>query len=141
MVSLGTNGTIAARGSYREVLSKDQTIAQEAAKEEETLTKTEEEIEEPDALDQPVTESDGKLVVKEEVAEGHVSLRACELCGTARRATVLIISTVKLFWSALGGNHPVLFWTAYLGGTILYHVFVNSQVCECSRSTFSARCL
>ena len=76
MVALGTDGAIAARGSYKEVLAKDKELAQEAAQEEEVLAKADEEIEEPEDLDEVETKADGKLIVKEEVAEGHVSLHA-----------------------------------------------------------------
>ena len=78
MVALRGDGTIAARGAYDEVLAKDETLAREAAREEDRLAKVREEIEDPGEDDEEDIKTDGQLVVKEEIAEGHVSLRARE---------------------------------------------------------------
>ncbi|KZV63334.1 P-loop containing nucleoside triphosphate hydrolase protein [Peniophora sp. CONT] len=110
VIAFGNDGAIAARGSYKEVLAKDKGLAQEAAQEEEILAKADEEIEEPEDLNEPESKADGKLIVKEEVAEGHVSLHA-----------------LKLFWWALGGRHPVLFWVTFLVGVFGYHILASSQ--------------
>lgn len=45
---------------------------------------------------------DGKLILAEEIARGHVSWRS-----------------LKLILTALGGKHPVLFFIIYFGGTVL----------------------
>ncbi|VDB89903.1 unnamed protein product [Peniophora sp. CBMAI 1063] len=111
VVSLGSDGAIAARGSYKEVLAKDKELADEVAQETEILAKVDEEIEEPEDLDDPATaKTDGKLIVKEEVAEGHVSLHA-----------------LNLFWAALGGKHPVLFWLSFFVFIFGYHILASSQ--------------
>ncbi|KZV64707.1 P-loop containing nucleoside triphosphate hydrolase protein [Peniophora sp. CONT] len=110
VVAFGSDGAIVARGSYKEVLAKDRELAQEAAQEEEILAKANEDIEEPENLNAPETKADGKLIVKEEIAEGHVSLHA-----------------LKLFWTALGGKHPVAFWATFFGGIFGYHVLASSQ--------------
>ena len=57
-------------------MAKDKELANEVAQEEEILAKVDEEIEEPEDLDAAETKADGKLIVKEEIAEGHVSLHA-----------------------------------------------------------------
>ncbi|VDC03809.1 unnamed protein product [Peniophora sp. CBMAI 1063] len=110
VVALGNNGSIAARGSYKEVLSKDKELAHEAVQEEEKLARVEEEVEEFVDADEQEMASDGKLIVKEEVAEGHVSLHA-----------------LTLFWGALGGRHPILFWATFLGGVFSYHALSSLQ--------------
>ena len=54
--------------------------AQEAREDVQALEKAEQEIDDDDAdLDAVVAKSDGKLIVEEEVAEGHVSFKAREL--------------------------------------------------------------
>ncbi|VDB97890.1 unnamed protein product [Peniophora sp. CBMAI 1063] len=111
VVSLGGDGTIAARGLYKEILAEDKDLADEVAQESERLTKIDEGIEEPEVPDDPAaSRAGGKLIVKEEVAEGHVSLHA-----------------LNLFWTALGGEHPVLFWVAFFVFLFGYHILANSQ--------------
>ena len=78
MVALGSDGTIVSHGSYSKVLAEDSELARSAAQEEQVLAKVEEEIEEDGGLDVAQSKAHGKLVVKEEVAEGHVSWHACE---------------------------------------------------------------
>ena len=79
MVALGSNGVVSARGTYKEVLVEDTELAQEAQQEEQVLAAADrvevEGREDPGALPMKI---DGKLIVEEEVAEGHVSLRASE---------------------------------------------------------------
>lgn len=43
--------------------------------------------------------SDTKLIKAEEILEGHISWKA-----------------LRLFFAGLGGDHPILFWTIFLGG-------------------------
>ena len=108
------------------------------AQEEEILAKADEEIEEPEDLDVTETKADGKLIVQEEMAEGHVSLHAREWFVYLAVCILLIIHacTVKLFWSALGGNHPILFWVTFLAFIFGYHIMASSQV---RTSTFRPR--
>ncbi|VDB89909.1 unnamed protein product [Peniophora sp. CBMAI 1063] len=111
VVAFHSDGVIAARGSYSDVLAKDKDLAKEAKEDAQALEKAEEEIDEADDdLDTVIRKSDGKLIVEEEVAEGHVSFKA-----------------LSIFFSALGGNHGTLFWIAFLGGVTMSDVFVNTQ--------------
>ncbi|KZV59749.1 P-loop containing nucleoside triphosphate hydrolase protein [Peniophora sp. CONT] len=111
VVALGSDGFIAARGSYYEVLAKDKELAQEARQDGLQLTHMEEETTaELEGLNEPVIKADGKLIVAEEVAEGHVSLHA-----------------LRLFWTALGGRHPVPFWTTFLVGVFACHILGSAQ--------------
>src|SRR5437588_2330677 len=76
VVSLGPNGRIVSQGSISEAIAKDVTFAAEVAKDQEVLEKEAEII---DAPEEPKAngKSDGKLVMSEEIAEGHVSWPAC----------------------------------------------------------------
>lgn len=77
VVSLGANGRIVSQGSISEAIVKDDTFAAEVAKDQEVFDKEAEVI---DGLEEPKADakkSDGKLVMSEEIAEGHVSWPAC----------------------------------------------------------------
>ena len=77
VVSLGTDGRVASQGTLSKVLAKDHKLSEEVAEEREELKKAEDEVDavEPDSEDAP-KKSDGKLVVAEEISEGHVSWSA-----------------------------------------------------------------
>ena len=77
------------------------------AKEEAEIKKVEEiegQPEVPPAEEE--TKSDGKLIVAEEVEEGHISWKA-----------------LKLYLAGLGGNHPMLFFIACIGGILITESF------------------
>lgn len=78
MIAFDSDGSIAARGSYAEVLVKDEELAREAAQEAKKLVAVDVDIEELEEAEESETTTDGKLIVKEEVAEGRVSLDARE---------------------------------------------------------------
>ncbi|KIP03407.1 hypothetical protein PHLGIDRAFT_242940 [Phlebiopsis gigantea 11061_1 CR5-6] len=110
VVSLA-DGHIVSQGSVSDALKQDDKLAEEYKHEEEALELEEnEDIEatgsaEPEA---PAPAKEGKLVVAEEIAIGHVSWRA-----------------FKLFLDGLSGNWPVFFWTQYFigaGGSELFGV-------------------
>ncbi|KAL5534538.1 hypothetical protein ACEPAG_1001 [Sanghuangporus baumii] len=93
VVCLGTDGRIASQGTVAETMASDKEMQAEIEKSEEAIKKAEE----ASVVDGPKGEagkSDGKLVVAEEIAEGHVSWKA-----------------VKLYLSNLGGP---LFWFCFL---------------------------
>ncbi|KAH7918842.1 hypothetical protein BV22DRAFT_1100095, partial [Leucogyrophana mollusca] len=97
VVSLGSNGRIASQGSIFDAIAKDDQLAAEVAKEQEAIEG------EAGALDtgpeiKIETKVDGKLVVAEEILEGHVSWAA-----------------FKLYLVGLGGRHPLAFWIVFLG--------------------------
>lgn len=79
VVSLGTDGRVTSQGTLSKVLAKDHKLSEEVAEEREELKKAEDEVDavEPDSEDTP-KKSDGKLVVAEEISEGHVSWSARE---------------------------------------------------------------
>ena len=77
VVSLGQDGQIASRGSVSDALKKDKKLAKELAEGARAIKDDEKKIdaEEPDETARPV---DGKLILAEEIAEGHVSWDAGE---------------------------------------------------------------
>lgn len=81
VVSLA-DGHIISQGSVSDALKKDDQLAEEFKHEEEALELEEnEETEATGSADPsaPPKAKEGKLVVAEEIAVGHVSWRACEL--------------------------------------------------------------
>ncbi|KAJ8594877.1 hypothetical protein M405DRAFT_759938 [Rhizopogon salebrosus TDB-379] len=97
VVSLGSNGRIASQGSISEAIAKDVTFAAEVAKDQEVLEKEAEVIDTPEQTKADAKKSDGKLVMSEEIAEGHVSWPA-----------------FKLYLAGLGGKYPLTFWVVFL---------------------------
>lgn len=75
VVSLGSDGRIASQGSVSEAMLKSEEMVKEEKESEDAIKRAEqEEIEGDPAEAKP--KSDGKLVVAEEIAEGHVSWAA-----------------------------------------------------------------
>jgi hypothetical protein len=72
VVSLGPDGRIACRGSVSDALKKDKRLAKKLVEGVRAIKDDEKKIdrEEPDA---PAKQADGKLILAEEIAEGHVS--------------------------------------------------------------------
>ncbi|KAH8978585.1 hypothetical protein EDB92DRAFT_2119177 [Lactarius akahatsu] len=109
VVSLGKDGRIASRGSVSDALKKDKTLAKELAESTRTIKDDENKIDSQEP-DETVKQADGKLILAEEIAEGHVSWDA-----------------VKLFIKGLGGAHPVLFWIVFAGGLLLCDTLMTVQ--------------
>ncbi|KAG0697813.1 hypothetical protein DFH29DRAFT_984146 [Suillus ampliporus] len=97
VVSLGSNGQIVSQGSISEAIAKDDKFAAEVAKEQEVLAKEAEVVDTPEEPEADAKKSDGKLVMSEEIAVGHVSWPA-----------------FKLYLTGLGGNYPMTFWVVFL---------------------------
>ncbi|KAH9041259.1 hypothetical protein EDB85DRAFT_1921835 [Lactarius pseudohatsudake] len=109
VVSLGKDGRIASRGSVSDAIKKDKTLAKELAEGTRIIKDDENKIDSQEP-DETVKQADGKLILAEEIAEGHVSWDA-----------------VKLFISGLGGAHPVLFWIVFVGGMLLCDTLMTVQ--------------
>ncbi|KIJ26945.1 hypothetical protein M422DRAFT_38010 [Sphaerobolus stellatus SS14] len=99
VISLALDGSIATSSTISEVLQSDDVLQVEVQEERELLKKAEEDITQPEEK-----KPDGKLIMAEEVAEGHVSWKS-----------------MKLFFSALGGKHPIVFYTVWISGITLSH--------------------
>lgn len=76
MVSLGTDGRIASQGSLSSALSKNKKLAHKAKAEMEEADKDQTVVDQPEAEGEGAKKSDGKLIVAEEIQEGHVSWQA-----------------------------------------------------------------
>ncbi|KAF8213492.1 hypothetical protein K438DRAFT_1956873 [Mycena galopus ATCC 62051] len=96
VVSMGLDGHIHSHGSISEALATDEILAEELSKDQEVLDKKTDEV---DPLPVGEKKPDGKLIVAEEVEEGHVSW-----------------DSLKLYFKGLGGNHTLLFFTFFLTG-------------------------
>lgn len=77
VVCMGVDGTIVSRGSISDVLLKDSALAEGVTQEQESITKVESEVDSPPPVE---SKTDGKLILAEEIEEGHVSwpARMCE---------------------------------------------------------------
>lgn len=93
------NGRVVSQGTLKTLLSRDRTLAEEARQEEEALHRADEEVVEVlDAGREKQKKPDGKLILSEEIRQGHISW-----------------SSFKLYLTSLGGHHIFLFFTAFLG--------------------------
>ncbi|PPQ97414.1 hypothetical protein CVT26_006798 [Gymnopilus dilepis] len=101
VVSIGSDGKVVSQGTELDAaLAKDPSLATEAAKDQELAEIAKEEVDGPEIKPKP---ADGKLVVAEEVAVGHVTWRS-----------------VKLLITSLGGQHAVLFFAG-----VIFSFFTN----------------
>lgn len=76
VVSLGPDGHILSQGTMSDALAKNSKLREEAKQEKEVADMATDDVDAP-ALDEVATKkeekNDGKLVVEEETAEGHIS--------------------------------------------------------------------
>lgn len=107
---MGKDGRILSQGSLSDALAQNSSIGIEVLGANVHLGATDEETELADVSKADAVKGDGKLVTEEETQEGHVSWGAH-----------------KMYFSALGGNHPLGFWTLFLGGLILINCIVTAQ--------------
>jgi hypothetical protein len=100
VVSLSSDGRIVSQGSISDAIAHDNRLAWDMAKNRRAI---EQDVEGSADLDEEaeVKDSNGKLIMDEEIAEGHVSRDA-----------------FLLFINAVGGSWSMLFWIAYLLFTI-----------------------
>ncbi|KAH9030174.1 hypothetical protein EDB84DRAFT_1562614 [Lactarius hengduanensis] len=133
VVSLGKDGRIASRGSVSDAIKKDKTLAKELAEGTRVIKDDENKIDSQEP-DETVKQADGKLILAEEIAEGHVSWDAGERAVQRFRISdgeahfvLLNKNEVKLFISGLGGAHPVLFWIVFVGGMLLCDTLMTVQ--------------
>ncbi|KAF9007748.1 P-loop containing nucleoside triphosphate hydrolase protein [Hymenopellis radicata] len=94
------DGRISAHGSASDVLGKTQSLKDEATKDEQSLEKGAQEIDGP-----ADKKSSGKLIVAEEMEEGHLNS----------------------IFNAMGGNHVWMFFLSVIGGFTIVEMFNVSQ--------------
>ncbi|KAH7910707.1 hypothetical protein BJ138DRAFT_73634 [Hygrophoropsis aurantiaca] len=108
MVYLGNNGRIISHGPISDtVCNKDVYVAKAESQNKDIEKEVEEVFDSPQQVKEQVKE-DGKLVMAEEILEGHVSW-----------------SAFKLYLASMGGQYTFLFWIAFLSLMILTQL-VNS---------------
>ncbi|PCH35585.1 hypothetical protein WOLCODRAFT_107550 [Wolfiporia cocos MD-104 SS10] len=112
VVSLGTNGRVLSQGTLSNALEHDAKLAAEVADELAAIDRAEEEIDADNEDDKDKEKKpDGKLVVAEEIAVGHVGWPA-----------------LKLYLASLGGKHSTLFWMSCLITILLSEFLDNTSV-------------
>lgn len=77
VISLGQDGQILSQGTLSEALKFNEALLKELKTEKEEITKTDDIVD--DVLPEIPEATGGKLIVKEEIAEGHVSWSASKL--------------------------------------------------------------
>jgi hypothetical protein len=75
VISIGKDGRILSQGTVSDALAKDKKLAAEAIQNKQATERAEGEVDHTGPGE--AKEADGKLVVKEEIEEGHVSWSAC----------------------------------------------------------------
>jgi hypothetical protein len=115
-----------ARGSVSDVLAEVEDLQLEVEKEVKVLDKSEQVVEGKNPAE--IDRKDGKLIVTEEIQEGHVSWSACKLVVYARSRSMLTVATDNLLFASLGGSHPVLFYISFLGSLLLAKILSAGQV-------------
>ncbi|KAI0717853.1 P-loop containing nucleoside triphosphate hydrolase protein [Cerioporus squamosus] len=111
LVDMGSDGRILSQGSLSAALSKDSKLLKEVQEEQQVLEKAEQEID-PSAETEKVADaqqSSGKLIVAEEIQEGHVGW-----------------DSVKLFLGNVS-RRPLMFWVVYISGFVAKHLLSNIQ--------------
>jgi hypothetical protein len=76
VVTFGANGRVKSQGSIAELTKPSGALASQIRKDQKALDKVEQEVDTPAAPENPVSKADGKLIVAEEIQEGHVSTTA-----------------------------------------------------------------
>lgn len=127
VVSLGLDGRVLCRGSVSDAVTEDKRLAAELVEGVQAIKDDEKNIdqEEPDAT---AKQADGKLIVAEEIAEGHVGWGSCNphlLSGSAPGTD--LVRKVKLFLGGLGGSHPIVFWIVFVGGLLSCDALITAQ--------------
>ena len=106
LVSLGVDGSIQLQGTdISSLLENDPRLVSEVEEEKKALEKGKEEPEPA-----PKAASEGKLVMAEEIVEGHVKWES-----------------MKLLMSALGGNYSLLFVIVFVGWSAMGSVLMTVQ--------------
>lgn len=77
IVSMGSNGRILSQGSsLSKILATDKKLSAELKQETKEIKKAEQEVDHAEP-DESSKKADGKLIVAEEISEGHVGWPAC----------------------------------------------------------------
>ncbi|KAJ6479017.1 P-loop containing nucleoside triphosphate hydrolase protein, partial [Mycena sanguinolenta] len=106
VVSFRADGRLHSQGTISEITQRGRLAAQ-IHNDQQVLDKKQQEVD----TEAPVADrkpAHGKLILAEEVELGHVSR-----------------SSLAMYFSAMGGKHPVFFFIFYFGGSFFYQSFVT----------------
>ncbi|KAI0640442.1 P-loop containing nucleoside triphosphate hydrolase protein [Trametes meyenii] len=109
VVDMGSDGRILSQGTLANALARDSKLLREVNEENEEIEKAENEVDSEKPEDATAKQTAGKLVVAEEMEDGHVGW-----------------SAMKLFIGNMA-RKPVLFWCIYLSGHVIRHTISNFQ--------------
>ena len=115
VVSLGSDGRIRSQGSVSDALAKDNALRKELKEEKEAIEKAQhgmEAAEDPaeEVQGEAAKQAAGKLIIAEEMAEGHVGWPASTLVLKFPAFISDERAAVKMYFTSLGGKWPVPFW-------------------------------
>ncbi|KAI0365043.1 P-loop containing nucleoside triphosphate hydrolase protein [Pilatotrama ljubarskyi] len=109
VVDMGSDGRILSQGTLASALERDSDLLQVIKEEQKEVEKAEDEVDPEKPEEAAAKQNAGKLVVAEEVEDGHVGWSALSL------------------YLANMSKRPVLFWLIYMSGHIVRHVISNFQ--------------
>lgn len=126
VVSLGSNGRVASQGSVPEALSKDPVLTADVEEVDRIMQKEEEVVDADDKTPGEKAKPSGKLVQKEEVAEGRINWGHCEskVLFNVNGSGAHVTYAVKWFFGSFGGMG---FWMSYFLVTGLSEVVLTLQ--------------
>ncbi|KAF7290261.1 Multidrug resistance-associated ABC transporter protein [Mycena indigotica] len=128
IVTFGSDGRIQAQGTVSELSKRGSVMAQieaAVAEDAEQLDKQQEVIDPKVPEDNKPKSGDGKLIVAEEIQMGHVS--------SAARKSFTSRMPVKMYFSAMGGKHPVMFFVILYGSLLFNQSFVILRTWQLGR--------
>jgi hypothetical protein len=117
VVAMTSDGRVASQGSLADALASIEGLGEELEHEQAVLDT---DIAESKLQEKTTKKPDGKLILKEEVEEGAISMDACTLHALYPQNATNACCSGKLFFRAMGGRWPVLFWMTAIGGQLLH---------------------
>ncbi|CAL1706378.1 unnamed protein product [Somion occarium] len=111
VVSLGLNGQILSQGTLSNALAKDETLLAEVDRDAKAIEKAEHDVIEAPPDTDPTTKS-GKLIVEEEVSEGHLGWSALKL---------LVVNMA-------GKGGTFVFWLSFIGVCVATRASDNMEI-------------
>ncbi|KAJ7916159.1 multidrug resistance-associated ABC transporter [Mycena leptocephala] len=114
VVSVDLDGHVHSRGSISEALVKDELLTEEVSKDQAILEIANQEIDSTSSGQEP-PKADGKLIVAEEIAIGHVSREALYMFFSAHSAGHVVLFFTGLIVTMLLTSFAVRLETWYLG--------------------------
>lgn len=116
---MGANGCILSQGSLSKALAKDKKLSAGMKQETKQIAKAGHEIDSVEATEES-KKSDGKLIVAEEISEGHVGWPArAYRCPLPHSILADLDESVKMWFGAVGGDRAVMFWMLFASFMII----------------------